>query len=155
MVGPASSVPSPPGAPSAPNVPMVCMTRMPSARERPFPYHSTGQVGTAQPDRPSRSHHSSTVRSGSQCSSSQEVTSAVRSSVATASVVAVMLSSPVGGSAEQLGDDAQLVGGVPHEREVVGALDLVEVVADVLDRQRRVPLEVPGPLGHEDAGHPP
>ena len=49
-------------------------------------------------------------------------------------------------------DDAQLVGGVAQEHEVVGALDLVEVVAHVLDGQRRVGLEVPLALTDEHAG---
>src|SRR5690349_288572 len=91
MVGPASSVPRPPGAPSAPKPLIVCITRTPSARDRPLPYHSTGHVGTAHPDGPSRPHHSSTVRSGSQCSSSQAVTSAVRSSVGAPRCVLVVV----------------------------------------------------------------
>src|SRR5215218_7472527 len=143
MVGPASSVPRPPGAPSAGNALMVCITRTPSARDSPLPYHSTGHVGTAQPDGPSRPHHSSTVRSGSQLASSQAVTSAVRSSTATA----VMARPPsCGRSAEELGDDAQLVGGVLEQDEVVGAVDLVEVVAHRLEGPRRAGVEVPGAL---------
>src|SRR4051812_41821078 len=149
MVGPASSVPRPPGAPSAGYAEIVCITRTPSARERPLPNHSTGQVGTAQPEWPRRSHHSSTVRSGSQLASSQVVTSAVRSSTATV----VMMPSPwYDGSAEKFGDDAQLVGGVAQEHEVVGALDLVEMIAHVLDGQRVVLLEIPRALTHEHAG---
>ena len=53
----------------------------PRTATAPLPNHSSGHVGTAQPERPRRSHHSSTVRSGSQLASSQAVTSAVRSSV--------------------------------------------------------------------------
>src|SRR4051812_6749082 len=81
MVGPASSRPRPPGALSAPNSPIACCTRTPSSRETPLPYHSSGQVGAAQPDVPRRSHHSPTVMSGSQFSSSHWVTSAVTSRV--------------------------------------------------------------------------
>src|SRR4051794_12419293 len=81
MVGPASSRPRPPGAPSAPNSPIACCTRTPSSRDRPLPYHSSGHVGAAQPEVPRRSHHSPTVMSGSQFSSSHWVTSAVTSRV--------------------------------------------------------------------------
>src|SRR3954452_21329959 len=58
---------------------MALPTRTPSARERPLPYHSSGHVGVPQPDSPRRSHHSPTVRSGSQFSSSQAVTWVVTS----------------------------------------------------------------------------
>src|SRR5436309_433029 len=58
---------------------MVRCTWLFSETERPLPYHSTGNVGAAHPDVPSRSHHSRTVRSGSQFSSSQTFTSSTAS----------------------------------------------------------------------------
>src|SRR5690606_13249681 len=90
IVGPASMRPRPPGAGRAPKSMIACCTRTPSARLRPLPYHSTGQVGTAQPDSPRRSHHSPTVRSGSQFSASQLLTSSTGSSVVARSAVSVI-----------------------------------------------------------------
>jgi hypothetical protein len=91
MVGPASISPRPPGAGRAPWSAMACCTRTPSARFRSLPNQSLGQVGTAHPEVPRRSHHSATVRSGSQLSASQSLASATTSPlVVVRSAVSVM-----------------------------------------------------------------
>src|SRR3954463_14092015 len=81
MVGPASRRPRPPGGPRAPKSAMAWLTRTPSPRDIPLPNDSSGHVGTAQPEYPSSSHQSPTLRSGFQFSSSQAVTSVVTSSL--------------------------------------------------------------------------
>ena len=92
IVGAASSRPRPPGAPSAPNSAIVFETSTASPRESPRPYASSGSVGADQPASPRRSHHSATVRSGSQFSSSQARTSSTTSMLVEAgrSVVSVI-----------------------------------------------------------------
>src|SRR5580698_9461676 len=54
-----------------------------------FPYALVGRLGADQPSRPMRSHHSATVRSGSQLLSSQARTSDRISSVLASSALAV------------------------------------------------------------------
>ncbi len=71
----------------APNSPITDEIWLASSRLTPLPYHSTGHVGAAHPAMPRRSHHSATVRSGSQFSSSQ----ARSSSMMALSPVAVMV----------------------------------------------------------------
>ena len=70
--------------------PVVPVRRRPPARratteaseaDSPRPYHSTGQVGHAQPASTSRSRHSGSDSSGSHCSSRNERTSCERSSI--------------------------------------------------------------------------
>ena len=80
MVGPASSRPSPLGGPAAPKAAISRLIWLASSRLTPLPYHSTGQVGAHQPAMPSRSHHSATVRSGSQFCSSQARSSSMMAS---------------------------------------------------------------------------
>src|SRR5262249_56230616 len=81
----ASNLPGPEGGPTAPAERSSPFTTPSSSRGRPFPNHCSGQVGAPQPDSHRRSHHSTSVRSGSQLSSSQRRTSPrTRSSVSTA-----------------------------------------------------------------------
>src|SRR5687768_6516987 len=86
IVGPASSTPSPDGGPTAPAARSSSPTIDTASRPKPRPNHSVGHVGVAHPDSPNRSHHSATVRSGSQFSLSQ-----VRNSSRTASGLAVAI----------------------------------------------------------------
>ena len=81
MVGPASMTPSPPGGPNAPAAAMASATTPASPRDRARPKDSSGHVGTAQCESHSRSHHSATVRSGSQLDASQASMSDRRSSL--------------------------------------------------------------------------
>ncbi len=81
IVGPARSTPSPPGGPSAPASAISARTVLASSRDRSRPCHSLGHIGTAHPESPRRSHHSPTVRSGSQLASSHARTSARTSSL--------------------------------------------------------------------------
>src|SRR6478609_959102 len=76
MVGPASRTPRPPGGPSAPAATISAVTPFASSRASPRPCHSVGHVGTDQPASANRSHHSPTVRSGSQLSANHARTSA-------------------------------------------------------------------------------
>ena len=99
MVGAARSSPRPPGAPRAPKSAISRWALTVSLRESPRPYAPTGRLGADQPARPSRCHHSPTVRSGSQFSASQVRSSSTRSSpllvgeaVSVVSVVSVIVS---------------------------------------------------------------
>src|SRR5690349_9192790 len=114
IVGPASRMPRPDGGPTAPAFASSSIAAFARSRGSPLPCHSSGQVGTAQPESARRAHHSASVRSGSQLSATHSFTSLrTRSAVMTAT--SLLLGSARSARVEQLehllggsGDDGPL-----------------------------------------------